>query len=167
MKFLTGSTFFFGCSRLPTSVEPWISSMPKQRHHQGSHPPAISSLPVAGWLRKLHMKKVLSHRAKNLESRICSRWLVWSDFTDSFIDKYVKTIEFHHSYSGLWYFLVRTLLEHLGPTKTPWKPYTNPTQTLCISLSLPRACVGLWWELMIFVIGRPQPLWIKALHRLS
>ena len=47
------------------------------------------------------------------------------------------------------------------------KPHGNPTQTLCFSLSLPRACVGLWWELMIFVIGRPQPLWIKALHRLS
>ena len=29
------------------------------------------------------------------------------------------------------------------------KPHGNPTQTLCFSLSLPRACVGLWWELLL------------------
>ena len=43
------------------------------------------------------------------------------------------------SYSGFWYLLVRTLLEHYGAYQNP----IDPTQTLCFSLSLPRACVGL------------------------
>ena len=66
-------------------------------------------------------------------------------------------------FSSFW---VQTLCPQIqacimAPTKTAWKPYTNPL----FPLRFPRACMGLWWEfyglLMTFVIGRPLPLWIN------
>ena len=44
----------------------------------------------------------------------------------------------------------------MGPTKTPWKPYTNPTQTLCFSLSLPRGVDDIcYWQATAFVDQGP------------
>ena len=48
----------------------------------------------------------------------------WKVNGDRIYDIYI------YSYSGLWYLLVRTLLEHYGayqnPMETLHKPYTNP-----------------------------------------
>ena len=45
---------------------------------------------------------------------------------------------FNCSYSGFWYLLVRTLLEHYGA-------YQNPIETLHKPFVFPSVCLGLAW----------------------